>query len=409
MSSKFIPKNRLVDFPILSRQINGKSLVFLDNASTTQKPRQVIEALTHYYENTNANIHRGVYTMSEESTDAYEQSRQTVANFLNASSAEEVIFTRNTTESINLVAYTWGESNIKEGDEIIVSEYEHHSNFIPWQQLCKRKGATLKLIPIKDDLTLDLEAYKELLSEKTKLVAVTAMSNVTGYITNLETIITEAKKHNVLTLIDAAQAAAHSKIDVQALDCDFLAISAHKMLGPTGVGALYGKKEHLENMPPFNFGGSMIREVQTKDSTWADQPAKFEAGTPNIAGVIAFKTAIEYLEKIGLENIEKHEKALTEEAIEVFSQIPEVTLYTPPKECRSGIISFNIKDAHPHDIASIFNQEAVAIRSGHHCCQPLMRTLQTNSTARISFYLYNTSENIKRATSALHNVIKIFG
>ncbi len=404
----FDPKKTKQDFPILNRQINGKPLAFLDNASTTQKPRQIIDAITKYYETNNANIHRGVYTMSEESTEAYEESRQTVANFIDAASTEEIIFTRNTTEAINIVAYTWGETNIEKGDEIIVSEYEHHSNFIPWQQLCKRKGASLKIIPIKDDLTLDLEAYKELLSNKTKLVAITAMSNVTGYTPDLKTIIEEARKHNALTLIDAAQAAAHTKISVQYLNCDFLALSAHKMLGPTGVGVLYGKKEHLENMPPFNFGGSMIREVKNDDSTWADLPAKFEAGTPNIADVIAFKAAIEYLENIGLENIEKHEQQLTELTVQTFSKYPEVTLYLPPEEHRSGIISFNIKGTHPHDIASIFNQGAVAIRSGHHCCQPLMRALRTNSTARISFYLYNTAEDIMKAETALKETIKIF-
>jgi cysteine desulfurase / selenocysteine lyase len=402
------PKVIQADFPILKRQIKGQSLVYLDNASTTQKPQSVIDALTSYYANSNANIHRGVYTMSEESTAAYEATRSSVSTFLNAHSPEEIIFTRNTTESINLVAYSWGEANIQEGDEIIVSEYEHHSNFIPWQQLAIQKKAKLKIIPIKSDYTLDLEAYKELLTTNTKLVAITGISNVTGYRTPLKKIITAAHKVGALTLVDAAQLAAHQHTDVQELNCDFLALSAHKMLGPTGIGVLYGKKEHLEKMPPFNFGGSMIKEVQSDHSTWADLPAKFEAGTQNIADVVAFKAALDYLEKTGLEKISEHEKNLTTKTIELFSKFPEVTLYTPPEEFQSGIISFNIKGAHPHDIASIFNEHGIAIRSGHHCCQPLMRALNTSATARISFYLYNSAEGILKIETATKEVIKIF-
>jgi cysteine desulfurase / selenocysteine lyase len=404
----FDPKQAAKNFPILKRLIKGQPLAYLDNASTTQKPQAVIDAIVEYYSNTNANIHRGAYSMSEESTEAYELTRQKLASFLNANSPEEIIFTRNTTEAINLVASTWGETNINEGDEIIVSQYEHHSNFVPWQQLAIRKNAKLKMIPIKKDLTLDLEAYNSLLSERTKLVAITGISNVTGYIAPIKTMIQAAQKVGALTLIDAAQLAAHKKTDVQDLDCDFLSISAHKMLGPTGVGALYAKKALLEKMPPYNFGGSMIKEVNIGSSTWADLPAKFEAGTTNIAGVVAFKTALDYLANIGLESISQHEKALTQELIKAFSKYPEVTFYNPPQEQQSGIVSFNVKGSHPHDIASIFNEHGVAIRSGHHCCQPLMKALDLSATARISFYLYNSSEEIEQAEKALRNVIKLF-
>ncbi|PIR55527.1 cysteine desulfurase [Candidatus Peregrinibacteria bacterium CG10_big_fil_rev_8_21_14_0_10_36_19] len=393
-------------FKILDRKINGKRLAYLDNASTTQKPHKVIQALTDYYENNNSNIHRGIHTLSEESTTLYESARVTLQKFLNAKLAHEIIFTRNTTEAINLVAYTFGEKNIHEGDEIIVSELEHHANLIPWQELCKRKKATLKVIPIKEDLNLDMEIYEKLLSEKTKLVAVTGMSNVTGTIPNIKKIIELAHKFNSKVLIDGAQLAAHTKIDLQELNCDFFTISGHKMLGPTGSGALYGKEELLNEMPPFLFGGGMVLHVTQQETSYTGLPDKFEAGTPNIAETIAFKSAIEYLEEIGMENIQKHEKELTDYAIELFSKHKEVKIFHP--ENGGGVVSFTIEGIHPHDIASIFNEYGVAIRSGKHCAHPLIERLKIPSLARMSFYIYNNKEDVEQAEKALKETIKIF-
>lgn len=405
------------DFPIFKRQINGKPLTYLDNAATTQKPRQVIDAITHYYENSNANIHRGVHTLSEEGTAAYEESRFQTAKFINAESSEEIIFTRNATESINLVAYSWAEKNIQAGDEILVSAVEHHSNFVPWQQLAKRKEAILKIIPIKilegsinkaKQITVELDrsAYSKLLTNKTKLLALTGMSNVTGTITPLKEMVAAAKTNGTTVLIDAAQSAAHNTTDIQDLQADFLAFSSHKMLGPTGVGVLYGRKELLEQMPPFLYGGDMVKVVTDNATEWNDLPHKFEAGTPNIADVVAFAPALAYLKQAGLQNIAEHERNLLKYAIERFSQYPEVTLYLSPDQ--GGILSFTVQGAHPHDIASIFNQEGIAIRSGHHCNMPLMQKLQIPATARLSFYLYNNTQDIDRAEVALQKTIKIF-
>ncbi len=393
-------------FPILSRKINGHPLAYLDNASTTQKPKVVIDAITKYYETYNANIHRGIHTLSEESTAHYESTRATLQKFLNARYPHEIIFTKNTTEAINLVAYTWGEKFIKEGDEIIISALEHHSNLVPWQELCKRKNATLKIIPIKDNYELDLKAYEKLLSGKTKLVSVTGMSNVTGTMPDIKKITKLAHKYKAKVLIDAAQLAAHSKIDIQELDCDFLTISGHKMLGPTGAGALYGKEEILKEMPPLFFGGSMVQEVSQYESTFTGLPSKFEGGTQDIADVVAFKEALNYLTEIGMDNIEAHEKELTSYAIELFSKHKEVKIYHPKNG--AGIVSFTIKGIHPHDIASIFNEHGVAIRSGSHCAQPLMDYIKTTSTARMSFYLYNSKADVEQAHKALKETIKLF-
>lgn len=403
------PKSLKKDFPIFKRKINGKSLVYLDNASTSQKPQQVIDALSDYYENTNANIHRGIHTLSEEATEAYEKTREHVAKFINAASSKEIIFTRNTTEAINLVAYSWGETNIKPDDEIIVSAIEHHSNLVPWQELCRRKNARLKIIPLLPDLTLDLQAYQKLLSKKTKLVAITGMSNVLGYTPDLKKIITLAHQTQALTLIDGAQSVAHLPTDIKKLDCDFLAFSSHKMLGPTGVGVLYGKFAHLSDMPPFLFGGDMVKVVEQYQAYWNDLPWKFEAGTPNIADVIAFDTALTYLEKVGLANIHKHNQKLLKYAVEKFSKYEKdgVRLILPASQTGS-ILSFSIKGIHPHDIATIFNEEGVAIRSGHHCSQPLIEHLNLSATARMSFYLYNTEEDIDRAEKALQKTLKTF-
>lgn len=405
----FNPKKLKKDFPIFSRKINGKTLVYLDNASTSQKPKSVIDALSKYYKTFNSNTHRGIHTMSEEATLAYEDTREHVTKFINANLSKEIIFTRNTTEAINLVAYSWGETNINQGDEIIVSAIEHHSNLVPWQELCRRKNAKLKIIPIKEDLTLDLQAYEKLLSPKTKLVSITGMSNVLGFIPDLPRIIKAAHKTGALVLVDAAQSAAHIKTDVQKLDCDFLAFSSHKLLGPTGVGILYGKFAHLSDMPPFMFGGDMVKAVQQDKAYWNDLPWKFEAGTPNIADVIAFDKALTYLEKIGLENIHEHDQKLLKYAVKIFSKYEKqgVRLILPASQV-SSILSFSIKGIHPHDIAQIFNDEGIAIRSGYHCSQPLIEQLNLSSTARMSFYFYNTEEDIDRAEKALKRTIKLF-
>lgn len=391
-------------FPIFDQ----KSLVFLDSAATSQKPKTVIDAITNYYKKFNANVHRGIYSLSEKSTQAYDDTRETVRSFINAKDTNEIVFTRNTTESINLVAYTWGEKNIKANDEIIVSALEHHSNLVPWQELCKRKKAKLKVIPLKPDYTLDIQKYEKLLTNRTKLVSITAMSNVTGTIPPIKKIINLAHKKKALVLIDGAQSAAHSETDVQKLKCDFFVFSGHKCLGPTGVGILYAKKEILQKMPPFLFGGDMIETVKQYKSTYAQLPNKFEAGTPSIAEVVGLKPALEFLQKVGLNAIHKHEQELKAYAIKKFSAYPEVTLHTPPPNQSGSNISFTIKGIHPHDIATIFNSENVCIRAGHHCAQPLMDLLNVHSTARMSFYLYNTKEDVDRAEKALIKTIKTF-
>lgn len=416
------PKSLKKHFPILNRQINGKTLVYLDNASTTQKPRQVIEALKNYYENTNANIHRGIHTLSQEATEAYEKTRLTTAEFINAKSEKEIVFTRGTTESINAVAYSWGETNIATGDEIIVSALEHHSNLVPWQELCRRKNAHLKIIPLSSSLSLDLTAYEKLLGKNTKLVAITGMSNVLGTIPPIKKMIKAAHKVGAKVLVDGAQSVAHLPTDVQELDCDFLAFSSHKMLGPTGVGMLYGKENLLENMPPFNFGGDMVKIVTQEKAEWNDLPWKFEAGTPNIADVIAFEKALQVLSEVGMQNIANHDEKLLKYAIDRFGKYENVTLLTPGNTSSShasatgnthslatgGILSFTIEGVHPHDIAQIFDEEGVAIRSGHHCNMPLMELLKVPATARLSFYLYNNEEDIDRAEKALQKVLKVF-
>jgi len=398
------------DFPILQRQINSKPLIYFDNAATSQKPQQVLDALTGYYTNSNANIHRGVHTLAEEATIAYESSRHLTQKFINASSPEEVIFTSGTTAAINLVAYSWGNQNIKKGDEIIVSALEHHSNLIPWQELAKRKEAVLKIIPLNEALDLDYAEFSnELLTSKTKLLALTGMSNVTGLIPDLKPFITAAHAKGAKVLIDGAQRVCHLPTDVQDLDCDFFTFSAHKMLGPTGVGILYAKQEILNSMPPFMFGGEMIKTVNYQTAEFAAPPARFEAGTPNIADVIAFQAAINYINKIGFENIIAHDQELLTAAKKILKNYPEVTILEPPEEKSASILSFSIKNIHPHDIASIFNSESIAIRSGHHCVEPLMQELGLpGGTARISFYIYNTLEEVATIGPAIEKALKIF-
>ena len=399
------------DFPVLERKVrDGKKLVYLDNAATTQKPIQVIDAISDYYKNNNSNIHRAVHALAEESTEAFEQTRDKVAEFLNTKDSQEIIFVKGTTEAINLVANAWGRDNVKEGDIIVTTEYEHHSNIVPWQLLTQDKKAQLKYIDIDDNGELMIDQLDEYLSTgKVKLVAFSHVSNVLGTITPAKEIISKCKNAGVKTLIDGAQAVPHMKVDLTELDCDFYAFSAHKMLGPTGVGVLWAKKEILEKMTPYQGGGDMIREVHKYETTWNDLPYKFEAGTPNIADVIGFKTAIEYLQKIGMENIRNHELELTKYALEQMEKVPGITLYgTKEPKKRGGVVSFNFNDVHPHDVGTIVDKDGVAIRSGHHCAQVLMEKLNVAATNRASFYIYTTKEEIDALITALQNVAKVF-
>jgi len=399
------------DFPILGRTVReNKTLVYLDNASTTQKPNQVIDAINDYYKNHNANIHRAVYALAEEATELYEKTRDKVANFINVKNRNEIIFVRGTTEAINLVAYAWGRSHIKEGDIIVTTEYEHHSNIVPWQLLTQEKKAKLEYIGMDDNGELILEDLDRLLSTgKVKLVAFSLMSNVLGTISDTDAIMDKCKKAGVLTLIDGAQAVPHMKVDVEKLGCDFFAFSGHKMLGPTGIGVLWARKSVLETMTPFHGGGDMIREVHKYETTWNDLPYKFEAGTPNIADVVGFGAAIDYLTKIGMDNIRQHEVDLTKYAIEKLSNVKGLHIYgTKEISKRGGVISFNFADVHPHDVAQIIDEEGIAIRSGHHCAQVLMERLNVAATSRASFYIYNTKEEIDKLVDSLNKVARIF-
>ncbi len=399
------------DFPILKRKVHkDKPLVYLDNAATTQKPIQVIEAISNYYLNYNSNIHRAVHELAEEATAAYETTRDKVAKFINVKNREEIVFVRGTTEAINLVAYAWGRQNVQKDDIIVTTEYEHHSNIVPWQLLVKEKGAKLEYIGVDDngELILDqLDTY--LATGKVKLVTFSQMSNVLGTITKSEEIIKKCKKYNVRVLVDGAQSAPHMKVDLQKLDCDFFAFSAHKMLGPTGVGILWARKELLQEMVPFNGGGDMIREVHKYETTWNDLPYKFEAGTPNIADVIGFAAALDYLEKIGMDKVREHEIDITKYALEKLSQIKGMKIYGPlDAQKRGGVISFNLGDIHPHDLATIIDEDGVAIRSGHHCAQVLMERLDVSATSRASFYIYNTKEEVDTLVKSLNRAKELF-
>jgi len=394
------------DFPILDRKVYGQPLVYFDNAATSQKPRQVIEALTHYYETTNANIHRAVHLLGEEATAAYEGVREKVSTFINAPSPECIVFTRNTSESINLVAYAWGRANVSAGDEIVVTVMEHHSNFVPWQQLAEETGAKLVVIGVRDDQTLDLDdGFSSYLSERTKIVAITHANNTVGTINPVRELTAEAHRVGALVLVDAAQSVPHLPVDVQELDCDFLAFSAHKMLGPTGVGVLYARRELLEEMPPFLTGGEMISKVTVDEATWNEVPAKFEAGTPNIADVVAFGAAVDYLSDLGMKSVREHEKEITEYALRRLKQLESITIYGPEDiEVHGGAISFNYPGVHPHDVGTIVDRRGVAIRSGHGCNQPLMRSLDISGVARASFYVYNTTAEVDVLIDALGDV-----
>lgn len=405
------PYNLRNDFPILSQTMpNGKPLVYLDNGATSQKPLSVIQATNDYYTKENANIHRGVYYLSQHATELFERTRIKTSHFFQAQCAKAIIFTRGTTDAINLVAQTYGRVNVSEGDEIVLSVQEHHSNLVPWQMLAREKKAFLKFIPILADTTYDLSKLSEIITKRTKIVAISQMSNVTGTVHDLRKIIDRARQVGAKVLVDGAQAACHMPIHLVDLDVDFYAFSAHKMLGPTGVGVLFGKEEILEAMPPWLGGGDMIESVELESSTYAALPAKLEAGTPNIAGVIGFSHALDYLQKVGMQNIKEHERMLTEYALERFHKIGGLTLYgTEDLENRGGVISFTLDGIHPHDVGSILDEEGVAIRVGHHCCQPLMEQFQIPGTCRASFYFYNTKEDIDVLIKSIEKVKSIFG
>lgn len=393
-------------FPALNREVKGKQLVYFDNAATTQKPQAVIDALVNYYTNYNANIHRGIHTLAEEATAAFEATRDAVATFINAPSREQIIFTGGTTEGINLVAQTWGRQNIKAGDEIIISHMEHHSNIVPWYMLCEEKGAKLKVIPINKEGELLLEEFEKLLSPKTKLVSIVHASNALGTINPLKEIIAAAHQGGAMVLVDGAQSAVHLDIDVQAMDCDFFAFSSHKVYGPTGIGVLYGKKELLESMPPYQGGGEMIKEVHFDKITWNELPYKFEAGTPNIADTIAFKAALEFTRKLGKEKIHAHENELLNYATAQLEQIPGLQIIGKAKN-KVSLVSFVIANVHPQDLGILLDNKGIAVRTGHHCAQPLMDKFCIPGTIRASFAMYNTKEEVDALIIGLEKSVKM--
>jgi cysteine desulfurase/selenocysteine lyase len=396
-------------FPIFDRKINGHPLVYLDSTATTQKPVAVLDALERYYRTYNANIHRGVYVIGEEATQAYEDARGKVARFLNAASHREIVFTRGTTESVNLVAHGWGRRFVNEGDVVLLTEMEHHSNLVPWQLLAQDRGATLRFIPIDDHGRLDLTNLDRLLEGPVKIVSLAHVSNVLGTINPVAEIIRRSHARGARVLLDAAQSVPHMPVDVRALDCDFLALSGHKMLGPTGIGVLYGKREALESMNPFLGGGEMIREVRLEGSTWNEVPFKFEAGTMNIADTIAFGAAIDYLEGIGMANVEAHGRELVEETFRILGEIPGVTIYGPPaSEPRGAIVSFTVDDIHAHDVAAALDREGVAVRAGHHCAMPLHAKLGVAATSRASFHVYNVPDDIQKLGDGIRKAKQLF-
>ncbi len=397
------------DFPILFQEVNDEPLVYLDNAATTQKPTQVLDALRHYYENDNANVHRGVHTLAERATKDYEASREKVRAFINAKETAEVLFTRGTTTGLNWLARSYGDAFIKEGDELVVSYMEHHSNIIPWQQLAQRKGATLRYLPLTDEGFIDMTAAQEIINEKTAIVSLAYVSNVLGVINPIKELAEMAHANNAVMIVDGAQAAPHMTVDVQELDADFFAFSGHKMCGPTGVGVLYGKRQFLEQMEPVEFGGEMIDFVNLYESTWKELPWKFEAGTPNIAGAIALGAAIDYLNEIGMETIHHYEQELVAYVLPKLHEIEGITTYGPQDpEHHTGVIAFNLEGIHPHDVATALDMEGVAVRAGHHCAQPLMNYLNLPATARASFYFYNTKEDADRLIEAIQATKEFF-
>ncbi|MGO4107936.1 cysteine desulfurase [Paenibacillus sp. YAF4_2] len=395
-------------FPILHQKVNGHPLVYLDSAASSQKPRSVIDAVSRYYELDHSNVHRGVHTLGSRATDAYEGAREKVAKFLNAKSAEEIVFTRGTTTALNLVASSYARSVCKEGDEIVITPMEHHANLIPWQQAAKATGATLKYIPLQPDGTISLADVEQTITTNTKVVAMTYVSNVLGVVNPIKEVTAIAHRYGAVMVVDGAQSTPHMKIDVQDLDCDFYGLSGHKMCGPTGIGALYGKKSLLANMEPIEFGGEMIDFVDLYESTWKDAPYRFEGGTPIIAGAVGLGAAIDFLEQIGMDEIDKHEKHMAAYAYEKLSQLDDITIYGP-KANRVGLVTFNLGDIHPHDVSTVLDSYGIAIRAGHHCCQPLMRWLNVSATARASFYLYNNEEEVDRLVEGLIRTKEFFG
>ena len=405
------PQEFLKDFPLLHTQMNGKPIVYLDNGATTQKPEQVIRALCGYYGGCNANPHRGAYALSVEATEIYENARKVTAQFIHAKRPEEIIFTKNATEALNLVAYSYGLTNVGKGDEIVLTIAEHHSNLVPWQHVAKAKGATLKYIYLEKDGNLSDEDIETKITEKTKLVAVTQVSNVLGLKNDVKKVAKKAHSVGAVVVVDGSQSVAHQKVDVQDIDADFFAFSGHKMLSPMGIGVLYGKYDILDAMPPFLMGGDMIEYVQEQDTTFAELPAKFEAGTQNVGGAAGLQAAIEYLGKIGFDRIEAIEKELVDYALPQLRELPYIELYgcDSTRDNKTGIIAFNVKDVHPHDVATILDSTGVAVRAGHHCAQPLHRYLGLNASCRASFYLYNTKEDVDRWIAALKTVRSVLG
>ena len=399
------------DFPILSKMVYGKPLVYLDNAATSQKPRQVIQALVDYYEGYNSNVHRGVHALSMEATQRYEEARQKIADFIGAGSSESVIFVRNTTEAINLVAGTWAVANLKAGDEILTTEMEHHSNLVPWQKLAKEQGVVLRFVPVTEQGTLDISDLDSLLNERTRLVTFNHMSNVLGTINPVDELTRAARAKGALVLLDGAQSVPHMPVDVRDLDCDFMAFSGHKMMGPTGIGVLYVKPSIMDQMEPFLRGGEMVKQVWLEDATWNDLPMKFEAGTPNIADTIALGAAVDYLQALDMAQVRQHETQITAYALEAFRELKEdLEMYGPEDlNIRGGIVSFYAHDVHPHDLGTMLDREGIAIRAGHHCAMPLVRDrLGKAATARASFYVYNTEEEVDQLVEALKRALRFF-
>ena len=398
------------DFPILSREVNGRPLVYLDSAATTQKPVQVLDAVDEYYRRHNANVHRGAYTLAEEATNLYEEARGKVARFINAAAPEEVAFVRGTTSAINTIAYGWGLNHLRPGDRVALTTMEHHANVVPWQLVARHTGAELVYLPLGSDYLVDVSGIDSLVDERVKVVSVSGMSNVLGSLGPVQAAVTAAHAVGAIAVVDAAQLVPHHPTDVQALGADFIAFSAHKMLGPTGVGALWGKRERLEEMEPAEGGGEMIRDVQLHSSTWADVPHKFEAGTPPIAQAVGFGAAVDYLTAIGMDRVRDHERTITRYALDRLATIPDLKVYGPDDVTkRGGAVSFTLADIHPHDLATILDQSGVAVRAGHHCAKPLMRHLDVPATARASFYVYNVPAEVEVLVEALHEARRLFG
>lgn len=395
-------------FPILNQKINGHPLIYLDSGATSQKPNIVIETLDEYYREYNSNVHRGVHTLGTRATERYEESREKVRKFINAKESAEIIFTKGTTTALNMVAYSYARAFLGEGDEIVLTPMEHHANLIPWQQAAKAVGAQLKYIPLQEDGTISVEDVANTITPQTKLVAMSHLSNVLGCINPIKETVEIAHRHGAIVVVDGAQSAPHMPVDMQDLDVDFYTFSGHKMLGPTGIGVLYGKREHLEKMDPFEFGGEMISQVGLYDSTWRELPWKFEAGTPNIADAIGLGVAIDFLTEIGMDKIAAHDHQLAQYAYQELSKIPDIEIYGP-KENRTSLVTFNLKGVHPHDTATVLDAEGIAIRAGHHCAQPLMKWLNVTATARASFYLYNTEEEIDQLVVGLGKAKEFFG